>query len=61
MAILNGELMPPGLIRFAPLEVKSVCPQTRDAFFEPEGNSSTRLLALSVTTTLLFGSILTSA
>jgi hypothetical protein len=49
-----------GLIRFTPLDVKSVCPQTLLAVLAPEGNFSTRLLPVSTTITFPLGSMATA-
>src|SRR5580658_692328 len=49
-----------GLIRFTPLDVKSVCPQTLVAVFAPDGNLSTRLLPVSTTITFPLGSTATA-
>src|SRR5579872_2644565 len=60
MAIWNGELMLPGLIWFTPLDVKSLCPQTREAVLAPAGICSTRLLPLSAKNTFPAWSTFTS-
>ena len=52
--------MLPGLIWFAELEMKSLCPQTRTADRVAAGNSSTRLFPLSQTKMFPLASIFTS-
>ena len=49
-----------GLIWLGPFETKSLCPHTRLADFAFGGNSSTRLFAVSATTTLPLWSTFTS-
>src|SRR5690242_14255383 len=61
MAILYGALMLPGLTSLGPFDVRSFCPQTRVADFDPEGNSSARLLPKSAMKTLPAASVFTSA